>query len=73
MTHRCSWPGCTLRVDPHLWGCRVHWFRVPADLRRELQRHFVPGQSVSTWTIGYRAAFEAVERWITEQSERARP
>lgn len=67
MMHRCSWPGCQLRVQSHLWGCRAHWYQLPAELRQRILRSFVQGQSVASWSPEYRSAFEAVQQWISQQ------
>lgn len=44
--HTCHWPGCTTAVPPRFWGCRLHWYSLPAELRRELWRNYRPGQEV---------------------------
>lgn len=72
-THHCGWPGCKIRVPAALWGCRLHWFKLPGDLRAAIQRAYVPGQSVSTWSPAYRAASEALDRWLVQKAGPARP
>jgi hypothetical protein len=32
--HHCHWPGCEVPVPPAMWGCRRHWYMLPADIRR---------------------------------------
>lgn len=47
MTHHCHWPGCEVVVPPKLWGCKVHWFMLPATLRRKIWATYVPGQEIT--------------------------
>jgi len=65
-THRCSWPGCTEMVEPALWGCKSHWFKLPIKLRKELWRTYVPGQTASTASPEYVAAARAIQAWIAK-------
>ena len=44
--HRCHWPDCAVEVPPHMWGCKPHWFRLPAELRMRIWRAYRPGQEV---------------------------
>ncbi len=68
--HHCHWPGCNRRVPPAMWGCRQHWYRLPAELRAKIWRTFRPGQEMSkTPSREYVAAAREVREWI-EQSER---
>ncbi len=61
-THKCNWPGCDKRVRASLWGCPVHWFKVPLDLRAKLLRAYSPGQTVLSKE--YMSAFSEIEQWI---------
>ena len=47
MAHTCHWPGCTTEVPPKLWGCRPHWFRLPARLRAKIWATYRPGQEIT--------------------------
>jgi hypothetical protein len=70
MTHHCHWPGCQRVVPPKLWGCREHWFRLPAHLRKRIWQTYVPGQEKSkTPSADYIAAAKAVQKWIAEQAQ----
>jgi hypothetical protein len=42
--HGCHWPGCTQQVPPAMWGCRPHWYTLPAELRARIWRTYRPGQ-----------------------------
>jgi len=42
--HTCHWPGCTVEVPPRLWGCRAHWFKLPAQIRKDIWAAYRPGQ-----------------------------
>lgn len=64
--HHCHWPGCSRKVPPALWGCRDHWYKLPADLRREIWNTFKPGQEESkTPSREYVEAAKKVQAWIT--------
>lgn len=71
--HHCHWPGCTRQVPPAVWGCRPHWYALPAELRSRIWSTFVPGQErAGTPTRAYVAAAEAVQEWIRDhESKRA--
>ncbi len=65
--HSCHWPGCDRQVKPAVWGCREHWFALPADLRDRIWKTFNPGQErTQTPSHEYVAAARAVQAWITE-------
>lgn len=66
LKHRCNWPGCEKLVRQSLWGCPVHWFKVPLSLRARLLKAYVPGQSISTATQEYKSAFEDIMSWIRQ-------
>jgi hypothetical protein len=34
-------------VPPKLWGCRRHWFRLPARLRAKIWAAYRPGQEIT--------------------------
>jgi hypothetical protein len=37
-THRCPARPCAAEVPNRLLACPTHWFRLPADIRREVAR-----------------------------------
>lgn len=43
-THHCHWPGCEKQVPPAMWGCKTHWFKLPANLRAMVWSTYRPGQ-----------------------------
>lgn len=66
--HHCHWPGCPKQVPPAMWGCRTHWFRLPASLRSRIWATYRPGQEVSmTPSEKYLEAAKAVQDWIATQ------
>jgi hypothetical protein len=73
MSHLCSWTGCREKVPDHLWGCRTHWYCLPAHLRGRILSAYVPGQGVADWTDEYRAAFKAAQVWIQQHGRGAVP
>ena len=71
MKHTCHWPSCDKQVAPKMWGCRKHWFTLPAKLRARIWKHYRPGQEddkqpsneyisaardVRNWCLKYEAA-----------------
>ena len=42
--HECHWPGCGQEVPPAMWGCKKHWFALPATLRARVWAAYRPGQ-----------------------------
>lgn len=66
--HHCHWPGCTRQVPPAMWGCKAHWFRLPAQLRSRIWATYRPGQEVNmTPSADYLKAADDVQRWIATQ------
>lgn len=39
-THECPAPGCSIPVRFERFACPAHWYAIPAQLRRELSRHW---------------------------------
>lgn len=65
--HKCHWPTCSKQVPPAMWGCRRHWFMLPAPIRNAIWRAYVPGQeNTMTPSAAYLEAAEAAQRWIRE-------
>lgn len=63
--HHCHWPGCSRNVPPAMWGCKAHWFALPAELRRKIWRTFKPGQEISARpSADYVEAAREVQAWI---------
>ena len=63
--HGCHWPGCEQQVPPAMWGCKPHWFTLPALLRAKIWATYEPGQEISmTPSADYLAAANEVEEWI---------
>lgn len=64
--HACHWPGCETPVPPAMWGCKTHWFKLPASLRRKIWLTYVPGQEVTmTPSKEYIAVALEVQDWIS--------
>ncbi|QOR55206.1 MAG: hypothetical protein SHS37scaffold296_23 [Burkholderiales phage 68_11] len=65
--HQCHWPGCERQVPPAMWGCRPHWYTLPAELRNRIWSTFRPGQEVKgTPSTAYVEAARAVQEWIAQ-------
>lgn len=65
MKHTCHWPGCNVEVAPRLWGCRNHWFTLPAYIRRAIWAAYEPGQEVTKTPSGrYLQIARIAQEWI---------
>lgn len=68
--HHCHWPGCDKQVPPAMWGCKGHWFTLPAGLRARVWATYRPGQEVNgTPSAAYIEVAKAVQAWIAERSK----
>lgn len=66
--HECHWPGCGKQVPPAMWGCKEHWFRLPARLRARIWRHYRPGQEIDLKpSRDYLDVATDVQKWIREE------
>lgn len=66
--HTCHWPGCGKQVPPAMWGCKTHWFRLPANLRAAIWRAYEPGQEERLDpSEQYIEVAERVQEWIRTQ------
>lgn len=66
--HTCHWPGCKRQVPPAMWGCKQHWFKLPANLRARIWATYRPGQEITqSPSLAYMDAAKAVQQWIREQ------
>lgn len=69
--HACHWPGCETKVPPAMWGCRTHWFRLPARLRARIWRAYRPGQEITKDpSAEYLAVASEVQAWIESEGRR---
>ena len=67
--HHCQWPGCDKQVPPAMWGCRTHWYALPAGLRASIWATYRPGQERNgTPSTEYLDAARAVQTWITQET-----
>jgi len=67
--HECHWPGCTRQVPPAMWGCRDHWYALPAELRQRIWRAYRPGQeSDMRPSEAYLEAARAAQAWIAART-----
>lgn len=68
--HTCHWPGCEVVVPPAMWGCKPHWFRLPAHLRRQIWATYRPGQEDDrSPSREYVVAARLVKEWIQTKTE----
>lgn len=49
-----------------MWGCKEHWFKLPANLRRAIWKAYTIGQERGDARVSpeYVAAARAAEEWI---------
>jgi hypothetical protein len=67
-SHTCHWPGCEKQVPPAMWGCSVHWFKLPAALRFKVWAAYRPGQELNgTPSAAYIEVAKQVQQWIKDQ------
>lgn len=78
-SHHCHWPGCGKQCKPAHWGCALHWFKLPRDIRNELWCSYRAGQEEDGRpSARYIKAAMAAQLWIQlegiprEQSKQAR-
>lgn len=63
--HHCHWPGCGANVPPAMWGCRKHWYMLPAALRARVWAAYRPGQEVDMRpSREYLEVAREVQDWI---------
>jgi hypothetical protein len=63
--HLCHWPNCIRQVPPAMWGCSIHWFKLPIALRNRIWATFEPGQeNRGTPSPAYLKASDEVDQWI---------
>lgn len=63
--HHCHWPGCDKQVPPAMWGCKAHWFKLPAALRNKIWVAYRPGQEIEgTPSRAYVEVALEVQDWI---------
>lgn len=68
--HHCHWTGCTKKVSPAMWGCKTHWFKLPARLRARIWREYRPGQEVTKDpSREYIDVALEVQKWIAESGQ----
>jgi hypothetical protein len=69
--HHCHWPGCSKQVPPAMWGCREHWFRLPANLRAKIWKAYRPGQEIDMRpSRAYLDVATEVQNWIRNHHNR---
>lgn len=52
-------------VPPAMWGCKKHWFTLPALLRAKIWRAYKPGQEINmTPSDDYLKVAREVQAWI---------
>lgn len=68
--HHCHWPGCNANVPPAMWGCRVHWYKLPLALRTRIWQMYKPGQEINgTPSREYVTVAREVQAWIAENAK----
>jgi len=68
--HSCHWPGCSVHVPPAKWGCRRHWYALPAPVRARIWRAYQIGQERSGRpSAEYVAAAREAQDWIRDHGK----
>jgi hypothetical protein len=68
--HECHWPDCKEQVPPAMWGCKKHWFKLPAHLRRLVWANYRPGQEVDMRpSSDYVRVARTVQEWIAQHGK----
>ncbi len=68
-THLCHWTGCREVVPPRLWGCRPHWYALPAAIRHNILATYRNGQEIDKKpSAEYIAAAKAAQDWIKSRT-----
>lgn len=63
--HHCHYPGCEKQCPPAMWGCKAHWFALPAALRAKVWATYRPGQEITlTPSAEYLKVANEVQAWI---------
>jgi hypothetical protein len=63
--HHGHWPGCEKQVPPAMWGCKEHWFKLPANIRAHIWKTYRPGQEVNgTPSLAYVESAKHAQQWI---------
>lgn len=66
-SHTCHWPGCARQVPPAMWGCKAHWYRLPAAIRQRIWSAYRPGQERDMRpSAAYLNAADEAQAWIRE-------
>lgn len=65
--HKCHWPGCEKEVPPAMWGCKPHWYALPASIRRRIWATYKIGQEETlSPSSAYLAAAKEARDWIAK-------
>jgi hypothetical protein len=65
--HTCHWPNCNKQVPPAMWGCRIHWYMLPYELRQKIWKTYEIGQEITmTPSKEYLEVANEVQLWIKE-------
>jgi len=68
--HECHWPGCTKQTPPAMWGCKAHWFALPAAMRARIWLTYRPGQEIDGRpSREYLDAATDVQAWIAAKGQ----
>jgi hypothetical protein len=63
--HTCHWPGCQTEVPPAMWGCQMHWYMLPKDIRSEIWRAYeIDQEETGNVSSQYVAAARKAQDWI---------
>lgn len=80
-THKCPAPGCKVQVPAHQFACHKDWFRIPTNLRIDINAAWRerqsfngrPAQERATANLAHLDAMAAAMRWLRDNDPTALP
>ena len=63
--HHCHATGCQTHTIPLMFMCKKHWFSLTFEMRRDICKHYRPGQC-EDWNISkeYASAARVAVRYV---------
>lgn len=52
---KCNWSSCNQKIEDKMWGCKYHWFKLPAFLRNKIlavsniEEYIIINDEVQKW------------------------
>ncbi len=67
---RCFWPGCSTRIQMTQLGCRMHWYRLPREMRNAVSTTYRDGARLAEQSTEYHEALRAAVAFAIEAAGR---